>query len=152
MTRTSRNKFRSGSSRSRFSNQQMIKPAYSSQIHKMKRKPSGKKAHNYQPLSPKKTQYVLNLERQVAQLQRRLTAVEEKLESNTPERPSGSRTQWLHESRERRSRRTEEETVSRRSSKRKRRTAEDSDNSEGMAFSIQYLTRAINNVSRSPSS
>lgn len=138
MTRTSRNKFRSGGSRSRFSNQQMIKPAYSSQIHKMKRKPSGKKAHHYQPLSPKKPQYVLDLERQVAQLQRRLTAVEEKMESNTPERPSGSRTQRLHEFRERRSRRTEEETVSRRSSKRKRRIAEDGDNSEGNGVWLLY--------------
>ena len=133
MPRTSK---KSGRSQSRFSNQQLIKPHYSSQIHKTKRKASGKKVRNYQPLSPNKAQYVLDLERQVAQMQRRLKAVEEKMNSLTPERP---RSRSRYDFNESRRRLTEEETIIRRSRssfKRKRRTAGDSDESEGMTNNV----------------
>lgn len=140
MPRTSKNKSWSGRSQSRFSNQQLIKPHYSSQIHKTKRKASGKKGRNYQPLSPKKTQYVLDLERQVAQMQRRLKAVEEKLEAETPERP---RSRSRYDFNESRARRTEEETIIRRSRsscKRKRRTAGDSDDGEDLrAHKVAFI-------------
>ena len=137
MPRTSK---KSGRSQSRFSNQQLIKPHYSSQIHKTKRKASGKKVRNYQPLSPNKAQYVLDLERQVAQMQRRLKAVEEKMNSLTPERPRSRSRYDFNESR--RSRLTEEETIIRRSRssfKRKRRTTGDSDDSEGMTNNVHQL-------------
>ena len=144
MTRTCKNKSRGIRSPSSFSNQQMIKSPFSSQIHKMKMKSSGKKLRKYRPFPPK-SQHVLDLERQLAQMQERLKAVEErqeKLETEAPgcsaAGPSSRSACKDTESRSRRSRLGEEDTArastSRRSTcKRKRRTADtESDDSEGM--------------------
>ena len=145
MTRTCKNKSRGIRSPSSFSNQQMIKSPFSSQIHKMKMKSSGKKLRRYPPFPPK-TQHVLDLERKLAQMQERLKAVEErqeKLETESPDcraaGPSSRSDSKDTASRSRRSRLGEEDTArastSRRSTfKRKRRTADtESDDSEGMS-------------------
>ena len=150
MTRTcnknnGKNKSRGIRSPSSFSNQQMIKSPFSSQIHKMKMKSSGKKLRKYRPFPPK-SQHVLDLERQLAQMQERLKVVEErqeKLETESPDcSAAGPSSRSDTEPRSRRSRLGQEDTArastSRRSTcKRKRRTADtESDDSEGMSLDI----------------
>lgn len=149
MTRSCKNKSWGLRSPSSFTNQQMIKSPFSSQIHKMKAKSSGKKVRKYRPF-PRKSQHVLDLERQLALMQERLKVVEEKLEAdstNLRQATAGpsSDCDTTEPRRSRRSRLREEDTdrasTSGRSTlKRKRRTAEtDSDESEGM-MTVEFVT------------
>ncbi len=144
MTRSCKNKSWVTRSPSSFSNQQLIKSPFSSQIHKMKAKSSGKKVRKYRPF-PHKSQHVLDLERQLATMQERLKAVEErqeKLEAESSEAsgPRSSGNDFIDTEPRRSSRRSrlrEEDTArastsGRSTLKRKRRTADtDSDDSEG---------------------
>ena len=143
MTRSCKNKSWVARSPSSFSNQQMIKSPFTSQIHKMKAKSSGKKVRKYRPF-PHKSQHVLDLERQLAMMQERLKAVEErqeKLEADSTKASGPSSGTDLNDTEPRRSSRRsrlrEEDTArastsGRSTLKRKRRTAEtDSDESEG---------------------
>ena len=147
MTRSFKNKSWDTRSPSSFSNQQLIKSPFSSQIHKMKAKSSGKKVRKYRPF-PHKSQHVLDLERQLAIMQERLNAVEERQEKLKAESTdaSGPRSSGndFHDTEPRRSRLREEDTArastsGRSTLKRKRRTVEtDSDESEGTIITVVF--------------
>ena len=156
MTRSCKNKSWVARSPSSFSNQQLIKSPFSSQIHKMKAKSSGKKVRKYRPF-PHKSQHVLDLERQLAIMQERLNAVEERQEKLKAESTdaSGPRSSGndFHDTEPRRSRLREEDTArastsGRSTLKRKRRTVEtDSDESEGMIMTVVIVSNKCSSLS-----
>ena len=160
MTRSCKNKSWVARSPSSFSNQQLIKSPFSSQIHKMKAKSSGKKVRKYRPF-PQKSQHVLDLERQLAMMQERLKAVEErqeKLEAESTEAAGPSCSgNYLNDTEPRRSSRRsrlrEEDTArastsGRSTLKRKRRTAEtDSDESEGTIMTVVFASNKCSSLS-----
>jgi len=134
MVKTSRKHYNRGSrSPTCFSNQQMMRSPFSSEIHKTKR--SGKKLRKYRPFPPK-SQHVLDLERQLALMQERLREVERRVkrqETESPDSRAERRSRSDFNDIDSRERRFSEEDPSRASTskrsngKRKRRTAQEDD-------------------------